>query len=66
MNGLGKAVVALLGLIAIEGAITAVGIMRIAREGLQLELTIEEAKDLAEEVQEAREAAESDMEEQAE
>lgn len=66
MNGLGKAVVALLGLIAIEGAITAVGIMRIAREGLQLELTIEEANSLAEEVQEAREAAENDMEEQAE
>ena len=61
MNKLGTAVVALLGLIAIEGAITAVGIMRIAREGLQLELTIEEAEDLAEQVQEAKAAAESDL-----
>lgn len=61
MNKLGTAVVALLGLIAIEGAITAVGIMRIARAGLQLELTIEEAEDLAEQVQEAKAAAESDL-----
>lgn len=62
MNTFEKIVVALLGVIAIEGAYSAAQIRRIAREGFDMELTVEQADTLAREVSEAAEAAFEDME----
>lgn len=53
---------ALLVAIAIEGAITASAVRRIAREGFSIELTAAEADTLAERVSEAKACAIKDME----
>lgn len=63
MNKFEIAVMALLGAIAIEGAVTAERVRRIAREGFSMELTIEQADTLAQRVSEAKEAALEDMRE---
>lgn len=62
MNTFEKIVVALLGVIAIEGALTAYEIRRIAREGFEVELSEEEVGEIEAEVSEAAEAAFEDME----
>lgn len=62
MNTFEKIVVALLGVIAIEGALTAYEIRRIAREGFEVELSEEEVSEIEAEVSEAAEAAFEDME----
>lgn len=62
MNTFEKIVVALLGVIAIEGALTAYEIRRIAREGFEVELSEEEVDEIEAEVSEAAEAAFEDME----
>lgn len=54
--------VALLGSIAIEGAVCALSIRKIAKEGFNIELTMEQADSLANSVSEAREQALKDME----
>lgn len=54
--------VALLGVIAISGAVTAYEIRQIAKEGFDVELTLEQADELEEEVNGAAEAAFEDME----
>lgn len=63
MNTFEKIVVALLGAIAISGAVTAYEIRQIARNGFDVELTEEQADELASEVSEAAEAAFEDIEE---
>lgn len=62
MNTFEKIVVALLGVIAIEGALTAYEIRRIARDGFEVELSEEEVSEIEAEVSEAAEAAFEDME----
>lgn len=62
MNSFEKIVVALLGVIAISGAVTAYEIMQIAKEGFDVELTLEQADELEDEVNGAAEAAFEDME----
>lgn len=62
MNSFEKTVVALLGVIAISGAVTAYEIRQIAKEGFDVELTLEQADELEEEVNGAAEAAFEDME----
>lgn len=62
MNSFEKIVVALLGVIAISGAVTAYEIRQIAKEGFDVELTLEQADELEEEVNGAAEAAFEDME----
>lgn len=66
MNTFEKIVVALLGVIAIEGALTAYEIRRIAREGFEVELSEEEVDEIEAEVSEAAEAAFEDMGEESE
>lgn len=66
MNSFEKIVVALLGVIAIEGAYSANQIRRIAREGFDMELTVEQADTLAVKVNEAKAAAFEDMDEESE
>lgn len=62
MNSFEKTVVALLGVIAISGAVTAYEIRQIAKEGFDVELTSEQADELEDEVNGAAEAAFEDME----
>ena len=66
MNKYEKIVVALLVAVAIEGAVTTAQIMRIARNGFEVELSEVQAEELASEVNEAREAAVEDMNEEGE
>lgn len=61
-----KIIVALLAVIAIEGAYSANEIRRIAREGFSMELTVPQADTLATEVEKAKEAALLDMNEEGE
>ena len=59
-----KIAVALLVVIAIGTTVTAVEVVKIARNGLEMELTLEQAEEVAKgvnEAVEAREAAEKDM-----
>lgn len=62
MNKIEKWTVALLTAIALEGAYSAYEIRRIARDGFQMELTLEQADSLAVKVLEAKEQALKDME----
>lgn len=62
MNSFEKIVVALLGVIAISGAVTAYEIRQIAKEGFDVELTLEQADELEDEVNGAAKAAFEDME----
>ncbi len=62
MSNFEKIVVALLGVIAIEGAITAYEIRQIAKNGFEVELTEEQAKAIEAEVGDAAEAAFEDIE----
>lgn len=62
MNKFEKWTVGLLMAIALEGAHNAHEIRKIARDGFQMELTLEQADSLAVKVQEAREQALKDME----
>lgn len=55
--------VVLLGAMAIGTAVTAVQVTRLVRNGLSMEISIEEAQDMANKVNEAREAAIKDIEE---
>lgn len=57
-------IIALLTAIALEGAVMVHEIRRIAREGFNMELTLEQAEELVDEVQSAKEAAEKDMEDE--
>lgn len=57
-------IIALLTAIALEGAFMVHEIRRIAREGFNMELTLEQAEELVDEVQSAKEAAEKDMEDE--
>ena len=61
MNKGAATITALLVAIAIEGAITASSVRRIAREGFNIELTTEEADSLAAAVDSARVNALEDM-----
>ena len=56
-----KIVVALLGAIAISGAVSAIEVVRMARNGFSVELSMEEAERIVEEVEEAKEVAMEDM-----
>lgn len=60
-RGTTATITALLVAIAIEGAITASAVRRIAREGFNIELTTEEADSLAAAVDSARVNALEDM-----
>lgn len=57
MNKFEKVATALLAVIAVEGAVTVVEIARIARNGFEMEITMDEAQ----EIEEAAEAAYEDM-----
>ena len=59
-----KIVVALLGAIAISGAVSAVEVVRMARNGFSVELSMEEAERIVEEVEEAKAVAIKDMEDE--
>lgn len=63
MNTFEKIVVALLGAIAISGAVTAYEIRQIARNGFEVELDDEQVQAIEAEVSEAAEAAFEDIEE---
>lgn len=56
----------LLGTIAISGVVTAWQIREVVKEGLEITLSVEQADELAAQVQEAREAAMNDMNEEGE
>ena len=56
--------VALLGAIAISGAVSAVEVVRMARNGFSVELSMEEAERIVEEVEEAKAVAIKDMEDE--
>lgn len=65
MSKFEKIAVALLVAIAIEGAVTTAQVIRIARSDFEMVLTMEEAKEIADEVNEtvsAQSQAEKDME----
>lgn len=65
MSEFEKIAVGLLVAIAIEGAVTTAQVVRIARSDFEMELTVEEAKEIANEVNEtvsAHSQAELDME----
>lgn len=62
MNKFQKVVVALLGAIAIAGTVTAVEIVRMARNGFNVELSMEQAEEILSEANEAKDAAFKDME----
>lgn len=66
MSKFEKIVVALLVVIAIEGAVTAYEIAQLARNGFDVELSVEEVKAIEAEVSEAAEAAFEDMSEASE
>ena len=53
---------ALLGVIAISGIITAKEVKRVAREGFEMEITMEQADSLVQKANEAKDAAFKDME----
>ena len=57
-----KIAVALLGAIAIAGTVTAVEIVRMARNGFNVELSVEQAEKILSEANEAKDAAFKDME----
>ncbi len=57
MNKFEKVATALLAVIAVEGAVTVVEIARIARNGFEMEITMDEAQ----EIESAAEAAYEDM-----
>lgn len=57
MNKFEKIATALLAVIAVEGAVTVAEIVRIARNGLEMEISVDEAK----EIEAAAEAAYEDM-----
>lgn len=61
MNGYQKFAVGLLAAIAIEGAVCVGEILRIARNGFNVELSIEQAQALSDSVNVAKSAALSDM-----
>lgn len=61
MNKFEKIVVALLGAIAIAGTVTAVEIVRMARNGFSVELSVEQAEEILSEANEAKDAAFKDM-----
>jgi hypothetical protein len=61
MNKFQKVVVALLGAIAIAGTVTAVEIVRMARNGFNVELSVEQAEEILSEANEAKDAALKDM-----
>ena len=61
MNGYQKFAVGLLAAIAIEGAVCVGEILRIARDGFNVELSIEQAQALSDSVNVAKSAALSDM-----
>ena len=61
MNKFEKIVVALLGAIAIAGTVTAVEVVRMARNGFNVTLDIEEAEKIVEQANEAKAAALEDM-----
>ena len=63
MNKFQKVVVALLGAIAIAGTVTAVEIVRMARNGFNVELSVEQAEEILSEANEAKDAALEDMRE---
>jgi hypothetical protein len=65
MSRFDKIAVGLLVAIAIEGAVTTAQVIRIARSDFEMVLTVEEAKEIADEVNEtvsAQSQAEKDME----
>ena len=62
MNKFQKVVVALLGAIAIAGTVTAVEIVRMARNGFNVEISVEQAEEILSEANEAKDAAFKDME----
>lgn len=66
MNKFEKIVVALLGAIAIAGTVTAVEVVRMARNGFNVTLDIEEAEKIVEQANEAKAAALEDMSEEGE
>lgn len=57
---------ALLGVIAISGIITAKEVKRVARDGFEMEITMEQADSLVQKANEAKEAALEDMVEEGE
>lgn len=61
MNKFQKVVVALLGAIAIAGTVTAVEIVRMARNGFNVELSVEQAEEILSEANEAKDAAFKDI-----
>ena len=61
MNKFEKIVVALLGAIAIAGTVTAVEGVRMARNGFNVTIDIEEAEKIVEQANEAKAAALEDM-----
>lgn len=61
MNKFEKIVVALLGAIAIAGTVTAVEVVRMARNGFNVTIDIEEAEKIVEQANEAKAAALEDM-----
>lgn len=66
MNKFEKIVVALLGAIAIAGTVTAVEVVRMARNGFNVTIDIEEAEKIVEQANEAKAAALEDMSEEGE
>lgn len=56
-----KIVVALLGVIAISGIVSAVEVVRMARNGFSVELSMEEAEQIVAEVEEAKAVAIEDI-----
>lgn len=61
MNKFEKVVVALLGAIAIAGTVTAVEVVRMARNGFNMEIDVEQAQEILDEANEAKAAALEDM-----
>lgn len=66
MNKFEKIVVALLGAIAIAGTVTAIEVVRMARNGFNVTIDIEEAEKIVEQANEAKAAALEDMSEEGE
>ena len=62
MNKYQKIVVALLGAIAIAGTVTAVEVVRRARNGFNMTIDVEQAQEILDEANKAKAAAFEDME----
>ena len=62
MNKFEKIVVALLGAIAIAGTVTAVEVVRMARNGFNMTIDVEQAQEILDEANKAKDAAFKDME----